>query len=59
MQPFSKLALTVLLAHLLGDFPFQSSAMVRGKSQGLRAYFVHGGVHFLLLVFGIGTNNPE
>ena len=32
-----KLFLTVLLAHLLGDFPFQSSSMVRDKQFG----FVH------------------
>lgn len=54
MQPFSKLALTALLAHLLGDFPLQSSDMVRGKSKGLGAYFAHGVLHFLLLVAGIG-----
>jgi hypothetical protein len=53
MQPFTKLALTLLLAYLIGDFWPQSSAMVRGKSQGLRAYFVHGCVHFLLVVSGI------
>jgi len=31
---------TVLLAHLLGDFPLQSSSMVQGKRHGVRAYAV-------------------
>jgi hypothetical protein len=38
MQLFSKLVLTILLAHLLGDFPLQTSKMVRGKGRGSRAY---------------------
>jgi hypothetical protein len=50
MQPFMKLFLTVLLAHLLGDFPLQSSSMVRGKHQGTRAYVAHGAVHLLVLI---------
>ena len=50
MQPFLKLFLTVLLAHLLGDFPLQSSSMVRAKHQGIRAYFGHGAIHLLVLV---------
>lgn len=40
----------MLLAHLLGDFPLQSSNMVRGKHQGVRAYLAHGAIHFLVLV---------
>src|SRR5437016_7292339 len=50
MQPFMKLFLTVLLAHLLGDFPFQPSSMVRAKHQGIRAYLGHGAIHLLILV---------
>jgi len=50
MQPFIKLFLTVLLAHLLGDFPLQSSSMLRAKHQGIRAYIGHGAVHLLVLV---------
>src|SRR3989442_12241890 len=50
MQPFMKLFLAVLLAHLLGDFPLQSSSMVRGKHQGTRAYVAHGAVHFFVLI---------
>ena len=55
MQPFLKLLLTVLLAHLLGDLPFQTSKMLQGKSQGSRAYVVHGGVHFLVLTLCIAV----
>jgi hypothetical protein len=55
MQPFLKLILTVLLAYLLGDFPFQTSKMVQGRSQGSRTYVVHGGVHFLVLAFCIAV----
>lgn len=55
MQPFMKLVLTVLLAHLLGDFPLQSSSMVRGKHQGIRAYFAHGSVHLLVLVLCVAA----
>jgi hypothetical protein len=50
MQPFIKLLLTVLLAHVLGDFPLQSSSMVRGKRQGIRAYLAHGAIHLFVLV---------
>jgi hypothetical protein len=38
------------LAHLLGDFPLQSSSMVRAKHQGVRAYLAHGAIHVLVLV---------
>jgi hypothetical protein len=55
MQPFPKLALAVLLAHLLGDFPLQTSNIVQGKDRGSRAYLVHGGVHFLVLTFCIAV----
>jgi hypothetical protein len=50
MQPFTKFFLTVLLAHLLGDFPFQSSSLARAKHQGVRAYMGHGVIHLLVLV---------
>jgi hypothetical protein len=55
MQPFSKLALAVLLAHLLGDFPLQTSNIVQGKDRGSRAYLVHGGIHFLVLTLCIAV----
>ena len=50
MQPFMKLFLTVWLAHLLGDFPLQSSSMVRAKEHGIRGYIAHGAVHLIALV---------
>jgi hypothetical protein len=49
MQPVGKLFLAVLWAHQLGDFPLQSSSMVRGKRQGTRAYLAHGTIHLLVL----------
>src|SRR5258708_21277697 len=55
MEPFMKLFLTVLLAHLLGDFPLQSSNMVRAKHQGIRAYLAHGAIHLLILVFCVAA----
>jgi len=55
MQPFIKLFLTVLLAHLLGDFPLQSSSMVRAKHQGVRAYLAHGAVHLLVLLLCVAA----
>jgi hypothetical protein len=55
MQPFSKLVLTILLAHLLGDFPLQTSNMVRGKGRGSRAYLTHGGIHLLVLTLCIAA----
>lgn len=55
MQPFIKLFLTVLLAHLLGDFPLQSSSMMRAKHQGIRGYIEHGAIHLLVLVLCIAA----
>lgn len=53
MQPVIKLFLAVLLAHLVGDFPLQSSAMLQRKRQGLRGYLEHGGVHLVALSLSI------
>ena len=55
MQPFPKVVLTVLLAHLVGDFPLQTSHLVRGKERGSRAYVVHGGIHFLVLLLCVAA----
>jgi hypothetical protein len=55
MQPFIKLFLSVLLAHLLGDFPFQSPSMVRAKHQGIRAYIEHGAIHLLVLLLCVAA----
>src|SRR5215471_1274906 len=53
MQPFMKLFMTVLLAHLLGDFPLQSSSMVRDKEHGIRGYIAHGAVHLVALLVSL------
>ena len=50
-----KLFLTLLLAHLLGDFPLQSSSMVRAKRQGIRSYVEHGAVHLLVLLLCVAA----
>src|SRR5260370_42428387 len=55
MEAFMRLFLTVLLAHLLGDFPLQSSSMVRAKRQGIRAYIEHGAVHLLVLLLCVAA----
>jgi Protein of unknown function (DUF3307) len=55
MQPLVKLFLAALWAHLLGDFPLQSSSMVRGKRQGIRAYLAHGTIHLLILVLSVAV----
>jgi len=55
MQRFMKMLLAVLLAHLLGDFPLQSSSMVRAKHQGSRAYLAHGAIHLLVLVLYVAV----
>jgi len=55
MQPFSKLALSILLAHLLGEFPLKSAPMVRGKAKGIAAYLSHGAIHLLVLALAVAT----
>jgi len=55
MQPFMKLFLTVLLAHLMGDFPLQTASMVRAKQQGARAYIAHGAVHLLVFILCVAA----
>jgi len=55
LGPFTRLFLTVLLAHLLGDFPLQSSSLVRGKQHGIRAYVAHGAAHLVVLVVCVGV----
>lgn len=55
MQPFSKLALTILLAHLLGDFPLQPPSLMRGKAKGIPAYLWHGAIHLLVLGLSVAA----
>ena len=51
MQPFPKFC----LALLLGDFPLQTSSVLEGKAKGSRAYLLHGGIHFLVLLLSIAA----
>jgi hypothetical protein len=43
------------LAHLLGDFPLQTSSIVRGKARGIRAYLLHGAIHLLVLLLSVAA----
>jgi hypothetical protein len=49
MHPMLTTCLALLLAHVLGDFVFQSNRMVLGKKKGIRSYVEHGAIHFLIL----------
>lgn len=52
------LTLKLLLAHLLGDFVFQSSKWIRDKQQMIhrsRYLYLHLGVHLILLVILLGN----
>jgi hypothetical protein len=50
MQLLSRAFLAILLAHLLGDFPFQTSSLVRRKQHGSAAYVQHGAIHLATLL---------
>jgi hypothetical protein len=54
MQPFTKLLLTLLLAHLLGDFKLQPFGIVPGKPGRMRGYIQHGVIRLLVLLACIG-----
>jgi Protein of unknown function (DUF3307) len=49
MQPFPKLILVLVLAHLLGDLPLPSARM-RGQTRSVYRDCLRGGVHLVLLV---------
>lgn len=56
MQPWILVALSLLLAHLLGDFPFQTNSIARRKGTHILAALAHGIIHyatawFCLIVF--------
>jgi lysylphosphatidylglycerol synthetase-like protein (DUF2156 family) len=55
MQPFTKLFLTALFAHLLGDFPLQSSKIAAGKRRSGTAYLAHGAIHLAVLAACVGA----
>src|SRR6202162_6058197 len=50
MQEMTKAFLALLLAHLLGDFPFQSSRLAAQKLRHWWAHGLHGGIHFVLFI---------
>ena len=59
MQATLRLFLAVLLAHLLGDFPFQSTRLVAQKLRHWWAHGVHGIIHFILLVLALRIFIPS
>jgi hypothetical protein len=48
MQPLPAAFLALLLAHLLADFPLQSSWMIRNKTRNFLALSLHGAMHYVL-----------
>jgi hypothetical protein len=53
MQEIGKVFLALLLAHLLGDFPFQPSRLLAQKARHWWAHGLHGSIHFALLIFAL------
>jgi hypothetical protein len=53
MQEMTKTFFALLLAHLLGDFPFQSSRLAAQKLRHWWAHGLHGGIHFVLLILAL------
>lgn len=59
MQLFYQVFLTLLLAHVLGDFPFQSGRMVRGKiAYQAGAFLRHSMIHLLLAAAALLVFTP-
>jgi Protein of unknown function (DUF3307) len=50
MQETIKVFVALLLAHLLGDFPFQPSRLVAQKLRHWWAHGLHAGIHFTLVI---------
>lgn len=48
MQPLLVALMALLLAHLLGDFPFQSRWMIRNKGKRPMPLLLHGATHYVL-----------
>jgi hypothetical protein len=53
MQELANVFFALLLAHLLGDFPFQSSRLAAQKLRHWWAHGLHGGIHFALLILAL------
>lgn len=59
MQPLLRSLLALCLAHLLGDFLFQSKEMVRGKLDGkLTVYIRHGVIHYFFAIAAFASFIP-
>lgn len=54
MQPLSQVFFALLIAHLLGDFPFQTYRMVGGKLEGAASAFAgHLSAHLVLSLLAL------
>ncbi|MGA9568288.1 MAG: DUF3307 domain-containing protein [Candidatus Korobacteraceae bacterium] len=55
MQPIGNTFLALILAHLCGDFPLQTDALVRAKKNGFRGFAIHAAVHYLCAIAALLT----
>lgn len=49
MQPLLRAFIALLLAHLLADFPLQSTWITKNKGRHPAALILHGAIHFVLM----------
>lgn len=59
MQVMIRVFAALLLAHLAGDFPFQSSRLAAQKLRHWWAHGLHGGIHFGLLLLALRLFAPS
>jgi hypothetical protein len=59
MQEPIRVFSALLLAHLLGDFPLQSSRLLAQKARHWWAHGLHGGIHFALLLLALRIFVPS
>ena len=59
MQGTLRLFLTVALAHLLGDFPLQSSRLAAQKLRHWWGHCWHGGIHLVVLLLALRIFIPS
>jgi hypothetical protein len=59
MQETFRLCFTVVLAHLLGDFPLQSSRLAAQKLRHWWGHGWHGGIHLVVLLLALRTFIPS
>jgi len=46
MQRLANTLLALALAHLSGDFPLQTDALIRAKREGAFGFVIHGAIHY-------------